>query len=246
MSRRGPVRCEPRPMRYARIHTEVGPRYARANDDGSFAILDDAPWLGGSPTGTWPKNEAVRFAVPTVPTKILGIGKSYLAHAEEMGAGIPDDPIMFLKAPNALLAHEETIRLPVESTQVEHEGELAVVIGRRIRRATLAQAREAIFGVTCMNDVTARDLQRKDVQFTRGKSFDTFGPIGPFVVTGVAYEDLALEVRVNGVVKQSGRTSQLRWSVDELVMRASQSMTLEPGDVLTTGTPHGVSRLSAG
>lgn len=188
-----------------------------------------------------------RLLSPVTPSKIVCVGRNYLEHALELGNKMPDEPLLFLKAPSAIIASDEEIRLPAESQQVEHEGELGVVIGRTAVRLGEAEDPLAyVLGYTCVNDVTARDLQRKDVQFTRGKSFDTFCPVGPFIVTDINPLDVSVTTRVNGLVKQHGRTSQMAFSVPFLIRYISRMMTLNPGDLIATGTPAGVSKLSAG
>lgn len=183
--------------------------------------------------------------VPVTPSKIVCVGRNYKEHAAELGNKMPDEPLLFLKAPSALIATGEDILLPPESAQVEHEGELGVVIGRRTRRLRADEDPLAyVLGYTCVNDVTARDLQRKDVQFTRAKSFDTFCPVGPLIVTDINPADVAVTTRVNGLVKQHARTSAMAFSVAHLVRYISHAMTLNPGDLIATGTPAGVSKLA--
>ena len=160
---------------------------------------------------------------------------------------MPSEPLLFLKAPSSIIGPEETIELPPESQQVEHEGELGVVIGRRARKlGPDDDPLHYVMGYTCLNDVTARDLQRKDVQFTRGKSFDTFCPVGPFIETDINPTDLEVITRVNGETRQQGRTSRMAFPVPMLIRYISHIMTLYPGDLIATGTPAGVSRLSTG
>jgi 2-keto-4-pentenoate hydratase/2-oxohepta-3-ene-1,7-dioic acid hydratase in catechol pathway len=184
---------------------------------------------------------------PVVPSKIVCVGRNYREHAAELGNPMPSEPLLFLKAPSAIIGDGDVIELPELSRRVEHEGELAVVIGRRCRRLSPDEdPLSYALGYTCLNDVTARDLQRKDVQFTRGKSFDTFCPVGPYIVTGLDPTDLLVETRVNGQVRQSGRTSAMAFPVPEIIRYISHSMTLEPGDVIATGTPAGVGPLIDG
>lgn len=189
----------------------------------------------------------VALAAPVRPSKIVCVGRNYLEHAAELGNKMPDQPLLFLKPPSAVISDGETIELPPESQQVEHEGELGVVIGRTAR---LIGAEEDplsyVLGYTCVNDVTARDLQRKDVQFTRAKSFDTFCPVGPCIVTDLDPSDLEVTTRVNGEIKQHGRTSGMAFPVPFLVEYISRIMTLNLGDLIATGTPAGVSQLKDG
>jgi 2-keto-4-pentenoate hydratase/2-oxohepta-3-ene-1,7-dioic acid hydratase in catechol pathway len=189
----------------------------------------------------------VRLHAPVAPSKIVCVGRNYREHAAELGNPMPQEPLLFLKAPSAIIGPGESIELPGASERVEHEGELAVVIGRRcVRLAPEADTLSYVLGYTCLNDVTARDLQRKDVQFTRGKSFDTFCPVGPYIVTGLDPTDLLIETRVKGEVRQSGRTSAMAFPVRYLISYISHAMTLEPGDLIATGTPAGVGPLSDG
>jgi 2-keto-4-pentenoate hydratase/2-oxohepta-3-ene-1,7-dioic acid hydratase in catechol pathway len=189
----------------------------------------------------------VKLLAPVAPSKIVCVGRNYLAHAAELGNKMPDEPLLFLKAPSAVIASDDCIQLPPQSEQVEHEGELGVVIGRKARQLTDHDDPLAcVLGYVCVNDVTARDLQRKDVQFTRAKSFDTFCPVGPFIVAGLDPRDLVVTTRVNGVVKQAGRTADMAFSVPYLIRYISNIMTLCPGDLIATGTPAGVSPLQHG
>ena len=184
---------------------------------------------------------------PPPPSKIVAVGRNYRDHAAELGNVVPDqEPLLFLKAPSTLVIDGGEIVLPPESSRVDYEGELALVIGRRIKSWPEEHWLDALAGVCCANDVTARDLQKKDGQFARAKSFDTFCPIGPAIVPGLDASDLAIETRVNGVVKQSSRTSQMVFSPAFLVAYVSRMMTLLPGDLILTGTPAGVGPLAPG
>ena len=184
---------------------------------------------------------------PVAPSKIVCVGRNYQEHAAELGNPMPLEPLLFLKAPSTIIGDGNFIELPEISQRVEHEGELGVVIGRRCRRlSTDEDPLSYVLGYTCLNDVTARDLQRKDVQFTRGKSFDTFCPVGPYIVTGLDPSDLLVETRVNGEVRQSGRTRAMAFPVPSLIRYISHVMTLEPGDLIATGTPAGVGPLRVG
>ena len=175
------------------------------------------------------------------------MGRNYRDHAAELGNAVPDEePLLFLKAPSSLVLDGGEIVLPPESARVDYEGELALVIGRRIKRWPEDRWLEALAGVCCANDVTARDLQKKDGQFARAKSFDTFCPIGPAIVSGRDPSDLAIETRVNGDVKQSSRTSKMVFSPAFLVAYVSRMMSLLPGDLILTGTPAGVGPLAPG
>jgi len=184
---------------------------------------------------------------PTIPSKIIGVGLNYRDHAQERNKTIPSEPLIFLKPTSALLANNEQIVLPRVSARVDPEGELAVVIGQPASMIpSVEDARRCIFGYSCFNDVTARDLQDKDVQYTRAKGFDTFAPYGPCVAIGLDASDLAITTRVNGQTRQSSRTSQLIFSPEYLVWYVSNIMSLAPGDVITTGTPSGIAPIVSG
>ena len=189
----------------------------------------------------------VKLVAPVMPSKIVCVGRNYKEHAAELGNPMPAEPLLFLKAPSSIIGPDEAIELPPESKQVEHEGELAVVIGRRARKLRSDDdPLQYVLGYTCLNDVTARDLQRRDVQFTRGKSFDTFCPVGPHIETDFNPLDVGVATRVNGEIKQQGRTSQMAFPVPHLIRYISHIMTLNPWDIIATGTPAGVSRLADG
>lgn len=202
--------------------------------------LSSAPWLGGVALGHPISVDDVELLVPSDASKVVCIGQNYRKHAAEMGKPVPAEPLIFLKPSTALNAHEHPILLPPESNEVHHEAELALVIGRRLHRATEEQAAQAIFGLTCFNDVTARDIQRREVQHTRGKGYDTFACAGPWIVSGLSPADLRVVCRVDGEVKQDGRTSDMVFSPARLVSFISGIMTLLPGDLVSTGTPSGV------
>jgi 2-keto-4-pentenoate hydratase/2-oxohepta-3-ene-1,7-dioic acid hydratase in catechol pathway len=183
---------------------------------------------------------------PVTPSKIVCVGRNYADHAKELGNEPPSEPILFLKPPSALLAPNGTIVRPTASQLVHHEAELAIVVGREAKNVGAGEWRDYVRGFACANDVTARDLQRKDVQFTRGKGFDTFCPIGPCIETELDPSDLRVVARVNGEVRQDGRTSQMIFSCGVLFAFITGIMTLVPGDVILTGTPAGVGSLEAG
>ena len=189
----------------------------------------------------------IRIEKNFAPSKIVCVGRNYADHAAEFGNEVPSEPMLFLKAPSAIVFDHDDIALPLQSVQVEHEGELAVVMSKTCKKLhDDANVKDYVLGYTCLNDVTARDLQRKDGQFARAKSFDTFCPIGPHIETELDVSDLQITVKVNGVLKQHGRTSQMVFRVDFLVRYISNMMTLNPGDVIATGTPSGVSQLNPG
>jgi len=234
-------------MRIARL--EVGDRtsWARLVDDTTALRWTTAPWAGGSETDERVDLSESTLLVPVTPSKIVCVGRNYRAHAAELGHEVPAEPLLFLKPPSALLAHGGVVEWPEQSERVDYEGEIAVVMGRTLHRATEADAAHAIFGLTCANDVTARDLQRKDVQFTRGKGFDTFCPCGPFIETEPPPLDaLTLRTRVDGDVVQQAVSSAMIWSIPALLAFISHVMRLEPGDLILTGTPEGVAPLSPG
>jgi 2-keto-4-pentenoate hydratase/2-oxohepta-3-ene-1,7-dioic acid hydratase in catechol pathway len=202
------------------------------------------PWTEG--TRAWPLAD-VRLLAPVNPGKIVCVGRNYAAHAAELGNEVPKEPLIFLKPPSAIVGPGEPIVVPRQSQRVEHEGELAVVIGRGCSQLKdTDDALAHVLGYTCLNDVTARDLQKSDVQFTRAKGFDTFCPVGPHIVTGLDPTDILVETKVNGELRQSGRTSLMVYPVAFLIRWISRVMTLVPGDLIATGTPAGVGPLVAG
>jgi 2-keto-4-pentenoate hydratase/2-oxohepta-3-ene-1,7-dioic acid hydratase in catechol pathway len=215
--------------------------YAMRDGDQLMALEGDPPF--DRVIGQW---GSVEVLAPCQPSKIVAIGRNYVAHAQEHGADVPEYPLIFLKPASAIIGPDTPIWLPPQSKQVEHESELAVVIGREARRVEAEKALEHVLGYTCGNDVTARDLQRTDGQWTRAKGFDTFCPLGPWIETELDPRDLAVSCRVNGEVRQAGRTSQLVFDVPYLISYISHIMTLMPGDVIMTGTPAGVGPLRAG
>jgi 2-keto-4-pentenoate hydratase/2-oxohepta-3-ene-1,7-dioic acid hydratase in catechol pathway len=216
--------------------------------DGSITELAGAPWIPGSgkKTGKSFASDDVRLLAPVTPSKIVCVGRNYAAHAAELGNEVPKEPLIFLKPASSIVGPGEAIVLPNYSNKVEHEGELGLVVGRKA--AHLSDSDDALSylcGYTCVNDVTARDLQKADVQFTRAKGFDTFCPVGPHIETELNPSDLLVECRVNGAVRQSGRTSLMIFSPAFVVRWISRMMTLEPGDLIATGTPAGVGPLVA-
>jgi 2-keto-4-pentenoate hydratase/2-oxohepta-3-ene-1,7-dioic acid hydratase in catechol pathway len=235
-------------VRYARLTLLGLPTFIALGPSGPARVLSAAPWAGGTPTGQeLPEPTlASAWSCPVEPSKIIGIGRNYKKHAKELGNEVPEEPLMFFKPPSSLVGPGGTVVLPPESTRVDHEGELVVVIGRRVRRASRAEAESAIFGYSIACDVTARDLQTKDKQWTRAKGFDSFCPIGPCVVPLADAGNLRVELSVNGEQRQDGNTRDMIFDVAALVAYASQSMTLEPGDVILTGTPEGVAPLTQG
>jgi 2-keto-4-pentenoate hydratase/2-oxohepta-3-ene-1,7-dioic acid hydratase in catechol pathway len=234
-------------MRIARFTTGADPRYALVEGDpGSeqLAVLTGDPiYMPVQRSGELVPlgRDDVRLLAPVIPrSKVIGVGRNYAEHAAELGNAVPTEPLLFLKPNTSVIGPDDPIVLPVWSTDVHHEAELAVVIGKVTRDVSPERALEQVFGFTVGNDVTARDIQRSDDQWTRAKGFDSSCPLGPWIVPGLETDDLAVLARVNGDVRQDGRTSQMVFDVAELVAYVSTVFTLLPGDVILTGTPAGV------
>lgn len=187
-----------------------------------------------------------KILAPVIPTKIVCVGRNYREHAVEQNVDIPESPQLFLKPPSAIIAQEECIQIPPQSKQVEHEAELVVVIGKKGRWISVEESNNYILGYTIGNDVTARDIQHKDLQWTRGKGFDTFCPIGPWIETELDPADCLISCRVNGGLRQMASTREMIYSVNQIVSYVSTVMTLEPGDLIFTGTPAGIGGIKAG
>lgn len=208
--------------------------------------------IQGDPFGEFRRFEAnyllsdLRLLVPVSPSKIIAIGRNYHDHAREMDSVVPDYPMIFLKPPSALITNGEAIVLPHQSKRIEHEAELAVVIGKKARNLKPDEVPEAIFGYTIANDVTARDLQSQDGQWSRAKGFDSFCPIGPWIDTDFEPSDALISCHVNSALRQMGSTKDMVFKPEQLLVYISSIMTLEPGDVILTGTPAGVGPLVAG
>ena len=188
----------------------------------------------------------VSLLAPCLPSKIVAVGLNYIDHAKELGMKIPDEPILFMKPNTSLIGPDDSIVYPKMSSRVDYEAELAVVIKNETKNVKLEEAHTHILGYTCLNDVTARDLQKKDGQWTRAKSFDTFCPIGPYIVTDINPDNLKIELYLNGQLKQSSTTSNLIFNVQKLVSFISKVMTLFPGDIIATGTPSGIGPMKRG
>jgi 2-keto-4-pentenoate hydratase/2-oxohepta-3-ene-1,7-dioic acid hydratase in catechol pathway len=234
-------------MRIARYGFEGGIRFGRIDaDGGKVRELAGEPFGGIRETGVAHRLEEVRLLAPVSPGKIVAVGLNYRDHAREMGKTIPAEPLLFLKAPSALAHPGGEIVYPLQSRRVDYEAELAVVIGRTAKNVPARDAAGYILGYTCINDVTARDLQVRDVQYTRAKGFDTFAPLGPWIETDLNPSDLPVRCRVNGVTRQDGNTREMGADVPRLLEFISAVMTLFPGDVIATGTPPGVGPLSVG
>ena len=227
----------------------------RSGDDIAYGLAEAAgvTLYNGSPFVAWEATEtlipwdSVQLLAPVLPSKVVCVGKNYADHADEMGGSVPEEPVIFLKPATSVVGPESRVVYPEISEEVHHEAELAVVIGRLARRVKAEDAGRYIFGYTAANDVTARDLQRRDGQWTRGKGFDTFCPLGPGIETELdPLEKLSIVCRVNGEVRQGGFTSDMVFGVAELIEFISQVMTLLPGDVILTGTPSGVGPVEPG
>lgn len=236
-------------MKFCRflIKNSLKPQFGVVSGETINPVTSGDIFTGSFQTGEPVSLSDVRLLPPVEPQKIVCVGRNYAEHARELGNEVPAEPLLFLKAPSSLIADRETVLIPPQSERVEHEGELAVVIGRAAKNLGESDdPLDYVFGYCCLNDVTARDLQRKDVQFTRAKSFDTFCPVGSFVETDLDPSNLALEVRVNGSPRQSCNTNQMVFPVADLIRYISRQMTLLPGDLIATGTPSGVGQLTDG
>jgi 2-keto-4-pentenoate hydratase/2-oxohepta-3-ene-1,7-dioic acid hydratase in catechol pathway len=232
--------------RYVRFASDEGPRYG-VLEGTEVAVIAPHPFASHQPTGERVPVQGLHLLAPVIPSKIVCVGKNYRDHAAEMDSEIPDEPLFFLKPSSAVIGPGEAIRLPVDlSSEVHHEAELAVVIGALLQRVTPEQALAGIFGYTAANDVTARDLQRSENQWFRGKGFDTFCPLGPAIATDLDPSALRIRCTVDEEVRQDGTTADLVWSVAELVSEISQITTLLPSDVVLTGTPAGVGPITDG
>lgn len=235
-------------QRYVRVKTtQAQTYYGLLQLDRSVQVLDAPSWLGGQPTDLKLEPESYELLAPCAPTKVIAVGKNYHQHAAEMGGEVPKEPLIFLKPPTAITAHQKPIYYPQLSRRVDYEGELAVVIGERTRACDPEQARNSIWGYTIANDVTARDLQQKDGQWTRAKGFDSFCPLGPWIVRDLS-AGATLQTFINDEPepRQSALLSEMVFPVEKLVSHISQIMTLVPGDVILTGTPKGVGPMQLG
>jgi len=233
-------------MRIARFTTGDDPRFALVDGEpGSeqlVVLTGDPLFTPVQPTGERvPLGDGVRLLAPVIPrSKVVGVGRNYAAHATELGNTVPTTPLLFLKPNTSVIGPDDPIVLPPYSEEVHHEAELAVVIGKITKNVTPERALAHVFGYTAANDVTARDVQRTDGQWTRAKGFDTSCPLGPWIVTDLATDDLGVVARVNGETRQDGRTTELVFDVAHLISFISEVFTLLPGDVILTGTPAGV------
>jgi 2-keto-4-pentenoate hydratase/2-oxohepta-3-ene-1,7-dioic acid hydratase in catechol pathway len=231
--------------RFYRIEHDRAARYA-VEEDGAWQLVE------GDIFGDWRRGMVLgpaghRLLAPVIPSKIVAIGLNYKDHAAEQGKALPAEPMMFLKPPTSVVGPEDAILLPAWAGRIDYEAEVAVVIGRPASQVNEAEALGYVFGLTCLNDVTARDLQKKDVQYTRAKGFDTFGPLGPCIAAGFDLQaPVAIEGWVNGELRQSSSTRELIFGIPRLIAHITAVMTLLPGDIISTGTPAGIGPLHAG
>ena len=235
-------------QRYVRIKTNRQQiYYGLLQANRSVIVYDAPPWLGGQATDLEQELDTYQLLAPCVPSKIIAVGKNYLKHAAEMGTPVPEEPLLFLKPPTTIIADGQNIHYPPQSQRVDYEGELALIIGDRCERVNPEQAAKSIWGYTIANDVTARDLQKKDGQWTRAKGFDTFCPLGPWIV-----RELSVEAKIQTFLNseetpnQSASIEDMVFAPDILVSYISQIMTLIPGDIILTGTPEGVGAMQQG
>ena len=235
-------------MKIVRVTTDSGPAWGSIEGN-DVLHLPEGPFGSPEPRDSLGRLDELSLLAPATPSKIVCVGRNYAAHAAEHGADVPAEPLLFLKPPSSVIAPGAEIVLPELSSRVEHECELAMIIGRRCRGVSEEAAWEHVLGITCGNDVTARDVQRADSQWTRGKGFDTFCPLGPWIVTGLGEEEvggLDVSCTVDGELRQQASTAQMVFSPAFLIAYITQVMTLEPGDVVMTGTPSGVGPLEPG
>lgn len=240
-------------MNYYRVRTGGADWYAMAERDDRgpdapqrFRLLDGPPFAGGEPTGELVDADDVALLPPTEPSLIVCVARNFAAHAAERQRRVTEQPLIFLKAPSAVIPAGAAIVRPAECELLNCEGELAVVMGRKSRHLSETEALDHVWGYTCFNDVTARDIQDREGTFTRGKGYDTFAPIGPSVRTGIAPESLVIETRINGEQAQRGAVAELVHSVPRILAFVSSIMTLRPGDVIATGTPAGMRPVEPG
>ena len=234
-------------MKIVRVDSEVDDITYGAVEPEGIRIHRGTPFVAWEPTETVVPWDQARLLAPVIPTKVVCVGKNYVEHAEEMGSEVPERPLIFLKPPTTVIGPLQPIRVPPDTEQIEHEAELAVVIGRVTRDVAVEDVGPHILGYTAANDVTARDLQRLDGQWTRAKGFDTFCPLGPAIDTELdPAEGLSILCRVNDEIRQAGSTSDMVFPVGEIIAYVSRIMTLLPGDVILTGTPSGVGPFDVG
>lgn len=232
-------------MKFLRFEQE-GVSKAGILEDGIIKEISGDFFTEYTLNGNTYKPGEVRILAPCIPTKVVAVGLNYIEHVKELGHGMPKNPVLFIKLPHTVIGPEDTILLPRYSTRVDYEAELAVVIKKHCYKVSQEEALEYILGATCLNDVTERDLQKSDGQWTRAKNFESFCPLGPYIVSDLNYNALDIELTVNGMIKQRSNTSNLLWNVQELISFISEIMPLYPGDVVTTGTTSGVGPLKDG
>ena len=232
-------------MQIVRIHVGPDEHYGQL-EDGQVRLFDSNPISGGALTDQVFPLSACKFLAPVEPTKLICIGMNYRAHAAEIAQDVPDEPLMFFKPLSSIIGPDEAIVLPWQSDQVELEAELAIVIGKKAKDISKAEAKDHIFGFTIANDVTARDLQFSDLQWARSKGFDTFCPIGPWIETEFDASGKMIESRINRETRQRASTRDMTFDIETIVSFVSQNVTLNPGDVILTGSPAGISRISKG
>ena len=232
-------------MRYVRFLHQNKPYYGQLEEN-NVLPLSGSPFHTVSVQGAAISLKDVRFLPPCEPSKIVAVGLNYADHAKEMHLAVPDFPALFLKPSTSVIGPDDGICYPSMSAQVDYEAELAVVIGKKAHRVKQETAKDYIFGYTCLNDVTARDLQHMDSQWTRAKGFDTFAPVGPWIETDVQPDELDICARLNGKIVQKSNTKNLIFKVDYLLSVISQIMTLYPGDIITTGTSSGIGPMKVG
>jgi 2-keto-4-pentenoate hydratase/2-oxohepta-3-ene-1,7-dioic acid hydratase in catechol pathway len=240
------LRSHPKMTTFARIQSSRGQAVFARLDGKTLTLLDGVPWENPRDTEEKVELDGAKLLAPVKPSKIVCVGRNYRAHAAELGNDVPTEPLLFFKPPSSIVGPEDAIELPSASSHVDHEAELGVVIGTRARNVSVDQALDHVFGYTGVNDVTARDLQKKDGQWARAKGFDSFCPAGPLLVTDLDPTMRAVRCRVNDAGRQDGNTRDMIFSVRHLIAYISAIMTLEPGDLIATGTPHGVGPLVSG
>jgi 2-keto-4-pentenoate hydratase/2-oxohepta-3-ene-1,7-dioic acid hydratase in catechol pathway len=227
------------------VRYQMGTTVSYGRLDGETIVqLRAAPWLGGTPTGVRVPRSRATLLAPATPANVIAVGLNYLTHLGERSAAAY--PGLFAKLPTSIVAHNDTVVLTPDANNVHYEGEMVIVIGKRAQNVPVERAKEYVFGVTTGNDVSERDWQKSDLQWFRAKAADTFGPLGPVIVTGVNYDDLLLETRLNGKVVQSQRTKDLIFNVSEIVSYISRYVTLQPGDVIYSGTPGTTQQMKSG
>lgn len=237
------AQAQPRVATFVRYVANGRTSYGRVEGE-NIAQLRDAPWIDSTRTGVRVPRRAVRLLAPATPSKVIAVGLNYQTHLGERSAAAY--PGLFAKLPTSIIAHDEPVVLPPDANNAHYEGEMVIVIGKRASNVSVADAKSYVFGITIGNDVSERDWQKNDLQWFRAKAADTFGPMGPVLMTGLNYDDLLLQTRLNGEVVQSQRTKDLIFSVAEQVSYISRYVTLLPGDVIYTGTPGTTKRIKAG